>query len=86
MTESTVLIDKNGPVTTVSMNRAEGRNMCNIATMQGFHAAFAAFESDDEARVAVLTGVGGSFRLGQNAWLAEQGDMDHLIAEDNVNA
>lgn len=64
MTESTVLIEKDGPVTTVIINREEVRNACNIPTVQGLHDAFVEFEQDEEARVAILTGAGGSFCAG----------------------
>ena len=59
-----VLVEKNGPVTTVSINRPEVKNACNMETVQKLHDVFADFEKDEDARVAILTGVGGSFCAG----------------------
>jgi enoyl-CoA hydratase len=56
-----VLVDKSGPVTTVTLNRPECRNAVDPATAQALRDAFDAFEADDVAHVAVLTGAGGHF-------------------------
>nr|WP_210247645.1 crotonase/enoyl-CoA hydratase family protein [Salinarimonas soli] len=59
-----VLIEKNGPVTTVILNRPEVRNAVNPQAASELLAAFAAFEADENASVAVLTGAGGHFCAG----------------------
>ncbi|MBW1786000.1 MAG: crotonase/enoyl-CoA hydratase family protein [Deltaproteobacteria bacterium] len=59
-----VLVEKNGPVTTVILNRPEVRNAVDRVTAGELADAFRGFEQDDEARVAVLTGAGGFFCAG----------------------
>jgi enoyl-CoA hydratase len=59
-----VLTDKNGPVTTIIINRPEVRNAVDGKTARELADAFGAFENDPDARVAVLTGAGGFFCAG----------------------
>ncbi|MEN8244458.1 MAG: crotonase/enoyl-CoA hydratase family protein [Thermodesulfobacteriota bacterium] len=59
-----VLTEKKGPVTTIIINRPEVRNAVDGETALALADAFRAFESDKEARVAVLTGAGGFFCAG----------------------
>jgi enoyl-CoA hydratase len=64
MSEDNILVGRNGPVTTVTINRPEARNACSVAMVKALHDAFVAFEADADARVAVLTGAGGTFCAG----------------------
>lgn len=64
MTSNDVLVERNGPVTTVIINRPAARNACTVATVKALHDAFMAFEADETAKVAVLTGQGGTFCAG----------------------
>lgn len=57
-------IETEGPVTIVTLQRADVRNAVDHATAQALHAAFVAFESDADARVAVLHGAHGHFCAG----------------------
>ena len=59
-----VLVEKDGPVTTVIIDRPRVRNAVDHATGVALRAAFDAFEADDDAAVAVLTGAGGHFCAG----------------------
>ena len=59
-----VRIDHDGPVTTIVIDRPERRNAVDAATAVALRAAFAAFEADDTARVALLYGEGGTFCAG----------------------
>ncbi len=59
-----VLTEKKGLVTTIIINRPEVRNAVDGDTALALADAFRAFESDTEARVAVLTGAGGFFCAG----------------------
>ena len=59
-----VRIEKNGPVTTVIMNRPEARNAVNGPAAAGLYAAFDEFDRDDSAAVAVLWGDNGTFCAG----------------------
>jgi enoyl-CoA hydratase len=59
-----LIVDRKGSVTTVTIDRPERRNAVDPATAEALRAAFDAFEADDEAQVAVLTGAGGHFCAG----------------------
>lgn len=59
-----VRVERDGPVTTVVLHRPGRRNAVDGPTADALAAAFRAFEADDEARVAVLYGDGGTFCAG----------------------
>jgi enoyl-CoA hydratase len=50
----------------VRIDQAEVRNAVNSATAERLHDAFVAFDADDDARVAVLTGDEAAFSAGAN--------------------
>jgi enoyl-CoA hydratase len=60
----TVLVQQEGPVTTVTIDRPGARNAVDGPTAAALADAFRAFEADGEAAVAVLTGAGGTFCAG----------------------
>ena len=64
-TNSKLLVEKQGPVTPVIINRPEVRNAVDSETARA--AAFAEFEAGPEADVAVLTGAGGPVCRGSGA-------------------
>jgi len=51
-------------VTTVVLDRPQARNAVDLPTATALAAAFAGFEADQDARVAVLCGAGGTFCAG----------------------
>ncbi|WP_114950794.1 crotonase/enoyl-CoA hydratase family protein [Sphingosinicella terrae] len=59
-----VRIERRGPVTTVILDRPDRRNAVDPATAVELREAFDAFEADEGAEVAVLTGAGGHFCAG----------------------
>ncbi|MCA9542164.1 MAG: crotonase/enoyl-CoA hydratase family protein [Myxococcales bacterium] len=59
-----VRVEKNGPVTTVIIDRPSVRNAVDAQAAYALVAAFEAFAADDEAHVAVLTGTNGNFCAG----------------------
>jgi len=59
-----VLVSRDGPITTVTINRPEARNAVDPETAVLLREAFDAFDADDEQLVAVLTGAGGTFCAG----------------------
>ncbi len=61
---TTVHIDNDGAVWTVTIDRPEVRNAVDGPTARALADAFRAFDADGEARVAVLTGAGGNFCAG----------------------
>ena len=61
---STVLAEADGDVFIVTINRPEVRNAVDGPTAALLADAFRRFDADDELRVAVLTGAGGTFCAG----------------------
>ncbi|MCC6197022.1 MAG: crotonase/enoyl-CoA hydratase family protein [Burkholderiales bacterium] len=59
-----ILVERNGPVTTIVINRPEVRNALDREAMAELGTALRAFEEDSDARVAVLCGASGSFCSG----------------------
>jgi len=59
-----VRVESAGPVTTIVIDRPARRNAVDPATAQALREAFDAFEADEAAQVAVLTGAGGHFCAG----------------------
>lgn len=59
-----VRVERSGPVTTVVLQRPEVRNAVDRPTADELARAFADFDEDDDAAVAVLYGAGGTFCAG----------------------
>ena len=59
-----VLVEKNGPVTTVILSRPEVRNAVDRATAQALADAFREFDQDDQSYAGVLYGDNGTFCAG----------------------
>ncbi|WP_293902056.1 crotonase/enoyl-CoA hydratase family protein [Phenylobacterium sp.] len=59
-----VIVSRQGPVTTIMLNRPQRRNAVDGATAILLREAFQAFEADDAASVAVLCGQGEHFCAG----------------------
>lgn len=59
-----VFVEKNGPVTTVILNRPERRNAIDEETAGLLREAFTAFEADATSAAAVLTGASANFCSG----------------------
>lgn len=73
---SKIRVERNGPVTTVVINRPEVRNAVDNETAEGLAEAFRAFDADPEQRVAVLWGSGGAFCAGADLKAIETLDPD----------
>jgi len=77
MTSSeTVLVERDGPVTIVSINRPERRNAVDGLTARKLFDVFRAFDADDDASVAVFTGVGSAFCAGADLKAVAAGDVN----------
>ena len=75
MTEAdTVLVERDGPMTIVSINRPHCRNAVDGATARKLYDAFLAFDADESASVAVFTGTGGYFCAGADLKAVASGD------------
>ncbi|MCA1829586.1 MAG: crotonase/enoyl-CoA hydratase family protein [Myxococcales bacterium] len=59
-----VRVEKNGPVTTVVIDRPKVRNAVDRPTAEAVSAAFRAFDADPDGSVGVLCGEGGAFCAG----------------------
>ncbi len=59
-----VSVERDGPVTTVVLHRPQARNAVDGPTAQALADAFRAFDTDEDASVAVLYGAGGTFCAG----------------------
>lgn len=69
-----VIIEQHGPVTTLIIDRPQVRNAVDRPTAQALADALRAFEADEQARVAVLSGAAGTFCAGADlAAVAEGG-------------
>lgn len=76
-----VRIEKDGPITTVILDRPEVRNAVDRRTAHALTAAFEAFERDAEARVAVLWGDHGTFCAGADLKAVAAGDFNDVDPE-----
>ncbi len=61
-----VLVDVADGIMTVTLNRPEARNAANKALAEGVAAAMDELDSNDDIRVAILTGAGGTFCSGMD--------------------
>lgn len=71
-----ILVSEDGPVRIITINRPEVRNALDLEAATALHQAFGDFEADGAAKVAVLTGAGGSFCAGA--------DLKEMAAEGAV--
>jgi len=77
-----VRVERDGPVTTVIINRPDARNAVDRPTADALAAAFAEFENDNNARVAVLCGAGGTFCAGADLKGVAQGRGNQVTRID----
>jgi enoyl-CoA hydratase len=64
MSESALLVERDGPVVTVTMNRPSARNAWNLEMIARMWDAWESIDADPEVRCAILTGAGGTFCAG----------------------
>src|SRR3990170_4165571 len=64
MAYETILVEKKGAVTLITLNRPQALNALNSAVLAELILAFAAFDADDSQRCAVLTGSEKAFAAG----------------------
>ncbi len=73
MADPAVIVEKDGHVLIVTLNRPEKKNAVNSEVMCRLYDAWVRLDEDDELRVAILTGRGDTFCAGMD--LAEIGKM-----------
>ena len=71
MSEPAVLIERDGPVVTLTLNRPEKKNAFNCEMLCRLADAWDMVDEDPEVRVAIVTGAGGNFSAGA--------DLDRLV-------
>ena len=71
-----VLVERDGAVTIVSINRPHCRNAVDGATARKLYDAFLAFDADEDAAVAVFTGTSGHFCAGADLKAVAKGDRE----------
>src|SRR3954466_8555337 len=76
-----VRVDQDGPVTTVTIDRPEARNAVDRPTAEALADAFRAFDADETAAVAVLTGAGGHFCAGADLKAGGEGRRHRVEAD-----
>lgn len=65
MGKDVVLVQREGPICTVTMNRPKVMNAFNLEMGSGLQDAFDRIDGDKEVRVVVLAGAGGISRPGR---------------------
>jgi enoyl-CoA hydratase len=91
-------VERDGPVTTIIINRPEARNALDLEATELLHAAFIEFESDENALAAVLWGAGGTFCAGADLremakagaiykpWAGTDGPLSHPLSKPLIAA
>lgn len=75
---ASVRVEKEGAVTTVTLDRPAVRNAVDRATAALLADAFRAFDADDSASVAVFTGAGGTFCAGADLTAIARGEPNRV--------
>ena len=70
-----ISVERDGPVTTVLIDRPEARNAVNREMAAALADAFRAFDADPAALVGVFAGAGGTFCAGYDLKAAATGDL-----------
>ena len=76
-----ILIDRDGPVLIVTINRAERRNAVDRYTADALADAFRGFDADENLSVAILTGAGGNFCAGADLRALSEGGGNRVEIE-----
>lgn len=82
MTYETILVENQGPVTIVTLNRPEALNALNNQVLADLIAAFAAYEDDEGQRCLVLTGSEKAFAAGADIKEMAQNGFPEMYGGD----
>ena len=80
MSEPLVLAEAQGPILVVTINRPEKKNAANAEVLCRLYDAWVRLDTDDDLRVAVLTGKGDTFCAGMD--LAEIGRLREGVVDN----
>jgi len=83
--EAQVKVEDRGPVRLIAINRPHVRNAVNPATARQLYEAFRDFDSDSNARVAVLHGLGGTFCAGYDLKELAETSSDTAVPAEVVD-
>ena len=92
MSYETILVEKRGAVTLVTLNRPQALNALNSMVLKELIDAFATYDSDPEQRCLVLTGSVKAFAAGadikemQEQLFADMYSTDHFAGWERVTA
>jgi enoyl-CoA hydratase len=70
----TLSVERDGPVTVVTINRPERRNAVDSVCAEQLRQTFVEFDQDEQQSVAILTGSGGTFCAGADLKAVAEGD------------
>jgi enoyl-CoA hydratase len=71
MSEPAVIVERDGHVVTLTLNRPDKKNAFNAEVLCRLCDAWDMIDADDDVRVAIMTGAGGNFSAGA--------DLDRLV-------
>jgi len=77
-TEQAVLVDVADGIMTITLNRPKAKNAANKALAEGVAAALDELDSNDNIRVAIITGAGGTFCSGMDLKAFVSGEVPHI--------
>jgi enoyl-CoA hydratase/carnithine racemase len=73
-----VLVDRDGGIQVITLNRPDARNAVNQALAEGVAAALDKLDADDELSVGVVTGAGRGFCAGMDLKAFVQGEVPYV--------
>jgi enoyl-CoA hydratase/carnithine racemase len=81
MSEDVLLVERDGPVTLLTLNRPRARNALDAALLRALGQGLAAAAEDPGARAVVVTGAGGAFCAGADLKAAMMGGGESPFAQ-----
>lgn len=73
-----VLVESDGPILVITLNRPEVRNAVNQATAQAMARALDLLDGDDQISVGIVTGAGGTFCSGMDLKAFVRGERPEI--------
>src|SRR3954463_4962485 len=76
--EAAVLVERDGRIQVITLNRPDARNAVNGALAEGVAQALDELDSDDSLSVGVITGAGGGFCAGMDLKAFVRGEVPYV--------
>src|SRR5215831_12444728 len=83
--DDSVLVRQRGAVTIISVNRPNRRNSVDGRTARRLYEEFKAFDGNNDASVAILTGEGGTFCAGADLKAIAEVDLEKRCGVGGLN-